>query len=52
MNTVKKDLIKNSLSIVDELGRCDMDDIIADEVKIEKLIKKAKEIKKNRYWKL
>lgn len=52
MNNIKRDLIKKALRIVDDLSRCDFEDIIVDEDKIEKLIKKAKEIKNNRYWKL
>lgn len=51
----KARLIKDALKIVDELGKLDEEYIMTDEddyEKLEKLIKKAKELKKNKLWKL
>jgi len=52
-------ILKDALKIVDELATSDLDDIDYpfesddfDYDKIQKLIRKAKELKKNRLWKL
>jgi len=48
-------ILKDALTIVDELGKLDEEYIMTDEddyEKLEKLIKKAKELKKHRLWKL
>jgi hypothetical protein len=48
-------LIKEALKVVDELGKLDEEYIMTDEKDyetLEKLIKKAKELKKNKLWKL
>jgi hypothetical protein len=48
-------LLKEALKIVDELGKLNEEYIMTDEndyETLEKLIKKAKELKKNRLWKL
>ena len=48
-------ILKDALTIVDELGKLDEEYIMIDEddyEKLEKLIKKAKELKKHRLWKL
>jgi len=47
----KGEILKESLKIVDELGELDPDGYTDDE-DIENLIKKAKNLKKNRLWKL
>lgn len=54
-NLEKAELIKDALKIVDELGKFDEEYIMTDEKdyeKLEGLIKKAKKLRKNKYWKL
>lgn len=54
-NEEKAKLIKDALIIVDELATLefsDMDEFINVQDEIEKLIKKAKELKRNRLWNL
>jgi hypothetical protein len=50
------EILKKSLTIVDKLATIEIDDVAmngADEYdKLEELIKKAKELKKSRLWKL
>jgi hypothetical protein len=45
------ELIKKALLIVDELSFYDFDEI-DDQEKLEKLIKKAKNLTRNKLWKL
>jgi hypothetical protein len=46
-------LLKESLKIVDELANYDFEDMDeGDKEDLEKLIEKAKELKKNKLWKL
>lgn len=54
-NEQKAKLIKEALKIVDKLGNLDEEYIMTDEKDyelLEKLIIKAKELKKNKLWKL
>lgn len=54
-NSEKAMILKESLKIVDKLGDMDDDYIMTDEndyIILEKLIKKAKELKRNKNWKL
>lgn len=48
-------ILKDSLTIVDELAKMDADDIFAnddDREELEDLIEKAKKLTKHRLWKL
>lgn len=51
----KAELIKSALMIVDELGKLDEEYIIIDgddsEI-LEKIIKNAKKLRKNKFWRL
>lgn len=47
----KSNLLKESLKIVDELGELDPEDYVFDET-IGDLIVRARNLKKNRHWKL
>jgi len=47
----KANLLKESLKIVNELGKIDPDDYVFDET-LEDLIIRARNLKKNQYWKL
>jgi len=54
-NKEKAELIKEALTIVDELGKIDWDDMGMDEDDmnhLEALNKRAKKITKHRLWKL
>jgi hypothetical protein len=51
----KAKLIKDALKLVDDLAKMDANDILAnddDAEELETLIDKAKNLKKNRLWKL
>ena len=55
MTKEQGELIKNALKIVEELGKYDFEDtdeLISIEDELRKLIKKAKQLKKNPLWKL
>ena len=46
-------ILKESLKIVNELGKLDVDNITDDDMDdLYMLIKKAKELKRNKNWKL
>ena len=54
-NEQKAKLIKDALKIVNKLGNLDEEYIMTDEKDyelLEKLIKRAKELRKNKFWKL
>jgi len=49
----KATIIKESLSIIDKLGRYDENDLTEDDVEeIKDLIKRGKRLIRNRYWQL
>ncbi len=59
-NTIKANLIKEALKIVDELAKNDLDEIVSDKftsddfnyTKLQSLIKRAKRLKENKLWRL
>ena len=51
----KGKILKEALKIVDELAKCgfeDDDDLIHIYDELDDLVKRAKTLKRNRYWKL
>jgi len=51
----KGKILKEALSIVNELAKCgfeDEDDLVHSYDELDDLVKRAKTLKRNRYWKL
>jgi hypothetical protein len=51
----KARLLKDALRIVDELAKCDFDgrnELVSFEDELGNLVKRAKNLKRNRFWRL